>query len=253
MENIRVMTYNIQHGEGLDGRVDIERIAAVIRAAQADIVALQEVDRGVERSHRIDTMVALSELTGIMKWAFGRNIDYQGGDYGNGVLTRFPILHEQNLHYQMIRSNEQRGLLHLVLEMDGTELVVMNTHMDFRPDDTERLLNVKEICAVAEQYAPRPMIACGDFNTTPESRTVSLMKEGSFDDVWELVGVGEGATIPVSNPTKRIDYIFACELSRQKRNVISDLRLKPISARVVHADASDHLPVVAEFQLCRST
>ena len=135
--------------------------------------------------------------------------------------------------------------------MDGTELVVMNAHMNFRPDDTEHLLNVKEICGVAAQYAPRPMIVCGDFNTTPESRAASLMKEDCFDSVWELVGVGEGMTIPVSNSTKRIDYIFACELSRQKRNVISNLRLKPISACVIHADASDYLPVVTEFQLYR--
>lgn len=94
-KTFRVMTYNIQHGEGLDGRVDIGRIAAAIRAGFADIVAPQEGDRGVKRSHRIDTMVALSDLTE-MKWAFGKNIDYQGGDYGNGALTRFPILQEQN-------------------------------------------------------------------------------------------------------------------------------------------------------------
>ena len=60
--NIHIMTYNIHHGEGIDGKVNIERLARVILDAQADIVALQEVDRGVERSHRIDTMARISEL-----------------------------------------------------------------------------------------------------------------------------------------------------------------------------------------------
>ena len=53
--------------------------------------------------------------------------------------------------------------------MDGTELVVMNAHMNFRPDDTEHLLNVKEICGVAAQYAPRPMIVCGDLHDPRKS------------------------------------------------------------------------------------
>ena len=238
-KTIRIMTYNIHHGAGIDGKVNIDRIAKVIARENADIVALQEVDRDVKRSHRIDTMARLSELTG-MAHAFGKNIEYQGGDYGNGVLTRFPILQEKNLHYRMIRPREQRGLLQLVLEVCGQEVVLMNTHIDPHPDEAERLMHAEKIRATALQYSPRPVIVCGDFNARPESKTIVLMK-ADFVDVWELVGVGDGKTIPVSNPKKRIDYIF---LSKGSQEV-----LKPISADVVRSDASDHLPVIAEFHV----
>src|SRR5688572_31668602 len=86
----RVMTYNIHHGEGMDGKVDLERIAALIQNEQADIVALQEVDKGVERTARRDLGAELARLTG-MQCVFSNNYHFQGGEYGNAVLTRFPI------------------------------------------------------------------------------------------------------------------------------------------------------------------
>src|SRR6185503_1828899 len=111
---VRVMTYNIHHGEGTDGKIDLNRIAEVILSARADIVALQEVDRSVERTARRDLVAELAELTK-MNFAFGKNIDYQGGDYGNAVLSRFRVLKYENRHYKMIRDGEQRGLLQVVL------------------------------------------------------------------------------------------------------------------------------------------
>ncbi len=236
------MTYNIHHGEGVDGEVDIERIARLIRDAKADIVALQEVDRGVERTKKIDIMTMLADKTG-MTYAFGKNIDYQGGDYGNGFLTRFPILEERNLHYKMIREGEQRGLLQLVLDVRGQEIVVMNTHIDFREDDAERVSNVGELRDAIKRYSPRPVVVCGDFNDLPASRTIGLMRE-DFLDSWEAVGVGDGLSYSTTKPEKRIDYIFI-----GKSSTASFLRLRPVSAQVLQSDASDHLPVVVEFEI----
>lgn len=247
VQTIRVMTYNIHHGEGMDGKVDIERIAKVITDAKADIVALQEVDRGVERTKKIDIMTMLADLTG-MTYTFGKNIDYQGGDYGNGILTKFPILQERNLHYKMIRSGEQRGLLQLVLEIKGEEVIFMNTHIDYREDDTERISNVKEMHTAAEQYAPRPVIISGDFNDSPGSRTVTLMKE-RFIDSWEVSGTGPGFSFPADTAKRRIDYVFLSKGVNQK----SFMKLKPLSARVLQTDASDHLPVLVEIELNTST
>jgi len=241
-QTLRVLTYNIHHGEGLDGKVDIERIAKVIRDARADIVALQEVDRGVERTRRIDIMTMLADMTGLT-YAFGKNIEYQGGDYGNGVLTRFPILEERNHHYTMIRDGEQRGLLQLVLDVRGQEIVIMNTHIDYRPDDAERVSNVGELRNIARRYLPRPVIVCGDFNDLPASRTVNLMKE-DFLDTWEAVGQGDGFTYPAATPEKRIDYIFIT-----KPTTGGSLVLRPISAKVLRSDASDHLPLLVEFMI----
>src|SRR5262249_7003846 len=153
----RVMTYNIHHGEGLDGKIDLLRIADVIKREGADIVALQEVDKGVERTARRDLPAELAELTG-MSCVFSNNFHYQGGEYGNAVLTRLPILRATNTHYKMLRVGEQRGLLQLVLEVRGRELLLLATHIDYRPDDLERLLNVGEIEEAVRRQPGRPVI-----------------------------------------------------------------------------------------------
>ena len=235
--SFRVMTYNIHHGEGLDGKVDLLRIAHLIKAQGADIVALQEVDKNVARTARRDLPAELAALTG-MTCVFSNNYPYQGGEYGNAVLTRFPVKRWTNMHYQMLRPGEQRGLLQLVLDVRGRELVFLNTHIDFREDDAERWVNLDEIEKVVEGYRGKPIIMCGDFNDTPESRVCRRLNE-SLDDTWKLVGGGNGWTIPARMPRKRIDYLW----------ISKDSALVPLKAWVPIANASDHLPVVAEFQI----
>jgi endonuclease/exonuclease/phosphatase family metal-dependent hydrolase len=253
------MSYNIHHGEGLDGKVDLLRIAELIKREGAEIVALQEVDKGVERTARRDLPGELAALTG-MTCVFSNNYHYQGGEYGNAVLTRFPVVRWTNRHYKMLRPGEQRGILHLVLNVHGREVVFMNTHIDYRPEDSERWSNVAEIEEIvkANPLTPSlspsdgervsagrvrggsspPIILCGDFNDTPESRVCRRLSE-TFDDTWTLVGHGDGFTIPAANPRKRIDYIW----------ISKDKSLAPRKAWVPQSDASDHLPVVAEFGL----
>ncbi|MBI4428079.1 MAG: endonuclease/exonuclease/phosphatase family protein [Ignavibacteriales bacterium] len=241
---VRILTYNVHHGEGTDGKVDVERIARIILDSKADLVALQEVDRGVERSGKIDMITMLSDLTG-MTYAFGRIIDYQGGQYGNAVLTRFPILAEKNLHFEMLGEGEQRGLLQLVVEARGHEIVFMNTHLDPRDDDTQRLMCIKEIIGESESYGERAVFVGGDFNDIPGSRTHDSIK-AEFHDCWEIVGSGKGFTYPTENPSKRIDFLF---LKKNKQNSFSSLSWKPVFARVLSHDASDHLPLLVEFEL----
>lgn len=231
----RVMTYNIHHGEGLDGRVDLPRIAEVIRRESADIVALQEVDKGVTRTDRRDLTAELAALTGLTG-VFRNNFHYQGGEYGNAILTRFPVVAVTNLHYTMLRTNEQRGLLQVTLNARGRPLVVLNTHIDYRGDDSERLLNVEQIFAAAAGHAGRPILLCGDFNDTPGSRTHTRLKE-RFADAWELAGQGDGHSYPADQPRKRIDYIW----------LSPDARFKPVRAWIPSTDASDHRPVVVEL------
>jgi endonuclease/exonuclease/phosphatase family metal-dependent hydrolase len=232
----RVMTYNIHHGEGLDGKVDLHRIADLIKREQAEIVALQEVDKGVQRTARRDVPAELAALTGLA-CVFSNNFHFQGGEYGNAVLTRFPIKRWTNTHYKMLRPGEQRGILQLVLNVHGRELVFMDTHIDYRGDDTERLLNAAEIQELFQQYRRQPMILCGDFNDTPASRTHTKIAE-NFIDAWTAVGAGDGFTIPAEKPRKRIDYIWIGKGSS----------IVPFKAWVPDSAASDHLPVVAELR-----
>jgi len=233
----RVMTYNIHHGEGVDGKVDLGRIADLIKREQADIVALQEVDKGVQRTARRDFPAELAALTG-MTCIFSNNSSFQGGEYGNAVLTRFPVKRWTNRHYQMLRAGEQRGLLQVVLEVHGRELVFLNTHIDFRGDDTERLLNAAEMLEAIQPYHGRPMILCGDFNDTPGSRTHQKIAQ-AFVDAWMAAGAGDGFTIPAEGPRKRIDYIWTSK----------DPSIEALRLWVPASEASDHLPVVGEFRL----
>ena len=243
---IRVMTWNIHHGEGTDGIIDIDRIAKLIVDEKIDVVALQEIDRGVPRSKKIDIITALADKTD-RTYAFGKTIDYQGGDYGNGFLTRFPILEERNILYKETYGREQRAVLLLVLDYKGQEFVVANTHLDSRSDDSARITAVRELKPLLARFASRPMLLFGDMNDQPDSKVVGEISE-MMNDSWTEVGKGNGLTYPSASPRKRIDYIF--NLKKQTTDSISTLvRLLPVSARVVQSTASDHLPTIVEFTL----
>ncbi|MCA9160258.1 MAG: endonuclease/exonuclease/phosphatase family protein, partial [Planctomycetales bacterium] len=104
---VTVLSYNIHHAEGVDGRLDLDRIAAVIRRSQADLVSLQEVDQCVTRSERVDQPRELAKRLG-MHVVFGANIDLQGGEYGNAVLSRYPIKFNKNHLLPNVGGGEQR-------------------------------------------------------------------------------------------------------------------------------------------------
>jgi endonuclease/exonuclease/phosphatase family metal-dependent hydrolase len=237
-ELIRVMTYNIHHGEGMDGRLDVPRIAAVILGQKADLVALQEVDRSTARTGNRDLPAELAALTGL-NYVFGKNIDFQGGEYGNLILSRFPIEQHQNLHFKRHGDGEQRGLLQAVVTIAGRRLVFMSTHLDHRPDDQERLTSIEQIAEAASKYGRLPMVIAGDFNDHPGSRTHLAMKEQGFRDVWEIAGDGNGFTFPAERPRSRIDYVW---LSNKEE-------LTPVEAWVVPTEASDHIPLVVDCRL----
>ncbi len=241
---LRVMTYNIHHGEGIDGKIDIDRIADLILQHDIDVAALQEVDMGVERTNKIDIMKLLAEKTG-MNFYFDKNINYQGGEYGNGILSKYPIMQSKNFHYTMIREGEQRGLLQCVINFEGIEIAIMNTHIDYREDDTERLKNAEEIKIIAKEYAHLPIILCGDFNDLPGSRTHNSIKE-IFNDVWEKLGEGSGFTYPTENPSKRIDYMFWRE---SESNETMNNSIYPVKVEIINSNASDHLPLIAEYKI----
>ncbi|MDP8244494.1 MAG: endonuclease/exonuclease/phosphatase family protein [Candidatus Hinthialibacter antarcticus] len=232
---LRVMTYNIHHAEGMDKKVDAARIAQVISSANADLVALQEVDRGVERSQKLDLPKIIASNLGF-SFAFGKNINYQGGEYGNAILSRFPILESNNHHYKMLREGEQRGLLHAKIEINGNPLLFIATHIDYRPDNAERLSNVKEILQFADEHSDTPIILCGDFNDTPNSEVHLRLKE-RFSDAWESGGEGPEFTYSSTKPTKRIDFIFVSDTVRVNK------------AKVLETEASDHLPLFVELDV----
>jgi endonuclease/exonuclease/phosphatase family metal-dependent hydrolase len=233
---LRVMSYNIHHGEGLDGKLDLERIARLIIEARADIVGLQEVDRGVERTQRRDLPAELEKLTGLTVH-FEKNIAHQGGEYGNAVLTRFPIKRAQNTPLKSFAHGEQRGVQQLVLDVHGRELLFMNTHLDARRDPAEREHSATELRALVAAAGAMPVILVGDFNADPAAPSIVAVRQW-ITDAWTALHREPGFTIPVKKPNKRIDYIW-----------ITPASIEPLAMTVLHSEASDHLPIVAELKL----
>src|SRR5947208_1344134 len=125
-KKIRVMTYNIHVGVGMDKKLDLPRIADVIKREHIDLVGLQEVDRGVERTQRIDEIAELAKLTR-MDYAFAFNLRYQGGQYGVAILSRFPISSFDHRLYKNTREAERRGLIRAEVAINGRTVNFVTT------------------------------------------------------------------------------------------------------------------------------
>lgn len=168
-QSLTIATYNIRHGRGMDGRVDLARTAAALRALDADIIGLQEVDRAVERSGRSAQAAELGQRLG-MEHAFGAFMPYQGGEYGMAILSRHPMrrIHEIPLPV----GNEPRVALLVELEVaPGRRIVAVNVHFDWVADDAFRFAQAEALAAVLDTIS-LPVLLLGDFNDEPTSRTM---------------------------------------------------------------------------------
>jgi endonuclease/exonuclease/phosphatase family metal-dependent hydrolase len=234
--SIRVMTYNIHVGVGMDKKLDLARIAEVINQQKPDLAGLQEVDRGVKRTEGKDEIAELAALTG-MHYAFAHNLDYQGGQYGVAILSRFPIANIDHRKYENRREAERRGMIRVEVDVGGKMLNFVTTHLDYQFDDG-RLFETQQLLNFLANIQG-PLIVVGDFNDEPTGNAYKLMRH-AFEDAWISRETGQPElTYPADKPVKRIDYIFMRTTDRT--------RMK--KAWVVNTLASDHLPVVADVEL----
>lgn len=235
-QKIRVMTYNIHVGVGMDKKLDLPRIAGVINAQHPDLVGLQEVDRGVQRTQGIDEIAELAKLTR-MDYAFAFNLHYQGGQYGVAILSRSPIRATDHRLFQNTREAERRGFIRAEVRVHGRLVNFVTTHLDYQYDDG-RLFESQQLLSALKDVKG-PLIIVGDFNDIPAGRAYQLMRY-QFGDAWiESRGTEEGLSYPADKPAKRIDYIF----------FRSTDRVRTKSAWIINTLASDHLPVVADLEI----
>jgi len=236
---LRVFCYNIHHGEGLDGKVDLGRIAQLIKDSGARVAALQEVDRNMSRTRRVDLAKELARQLGWTAY-FSPNLRTKdGGEYGNALLTALPVSAWKNTIFPLGRPTEPRGLLQATVRFHEQEIEILTTHLDSDRRDDERLRQAPALlAALAQLPAGRPFVLCGDFNDSPKGPAYALLAAAVKDSWGELYPNEKGFTIPADKPTSRIDFFWT-----------NPSLLKPIKVTVLNSQASDHLPLVGEFVL----
>jgi len=230
---IRILSYNIHHGAGTDGKLDLARIAGVIRSASPDIVSLQEVDKKTKRSKGVDQAKELARLTN-MKCVYGASMTFQGGKYGNAVLTTLTVKESKVIPLP----GEPRSALCVTLKVPHKgpstgEILFMATHLDTK--HKPRRSSVPLIEKVFESRPTTPAVLAGDLNASPNSPTMR-----QFGKTWLNATARKGLfTYPAGNPSVQIDYILYRHL-----RLCTVLKTQVLKEAV----ASDHRPILAVLQ-----
>lgn len=240
-KTITVMTYNIYHGEmAYDrGKSNLQEIASVINKYKPDFVALQEVDSLTGRSAALNNGAAqnlVSELAALtdMEGFFGKAMDYDGGGYGEGVLSRHPATAVSHI-LPNPEGGEPRALLTIEAEMPGIgPLIFAGTHLCHQFDENK----VAQANAIVEILSDTeaPVLMGGDFNFRPDTEPYDIITD-HFGDAAKVNGDPQ-FTISYEKPRARIDYIF-----------FSPERWKVLDVQVLHESASDHMPVLVKLKL----
>lgn len=229
VDTLRVMTFNIQHGKGIDGQIDLSRIAQLIQETSADIVGLNEVDHFLPRSGLKNQLKFLGQKTE-MNYFFAPGIDFGLGKYGNGVLTRSQVSNPLKEALPRIFRRESRVLLQFATLVSGQKVQIIVTHLGLNPVEKE-----KQLAFLTEkiQKITEPVILMGDFNLTPHS---SLMR--NFLQNTGLKSHSNEQTFPADNPNLKLDYI----LTSEQWEVVSPVE-------VISTQSSDHFALAGTFRL----
>lgn len=230
---LRVVSYNIRHGRGVDG-LNLHATGLVLKRLEPDIVGLQEVDYKASRSEGVNQVVRLGEQLR-MHPAFGHFMVFDGGYYGMGALSKLPLRNVTEL--RLPNGNEPRIALMTELALpSGESLFVFNVHFDWVDDDKFRFSQASSLVEFLRDLK-HPYVLLGDFNDLPNSRTLKL-----FRTIAEEVKkpASDHFTFSAQKPEREIDYIF---VSPKSRWTVKSMKV------VTEPTASDHRPIVAELVL----
>ena len=246
---LRVLTYNIHRAIGVDRAFKPQRIAEILRHHDADVVLLQEVDEGVPRSRELNLAKELAEILDYPYYAFGHNVSLRKGRYGNATLSRHPLERERNIDLTVGR-RKRRGCQHTTIRIENGfssphRLEVFNLHLGLSA--TERRQQAGLLAASGELNAAEQHTACllgGDFNDWRSA--LHPFFEGPLGFQCATLGSGSNGdrcfkTYPSFSPRGPLDRIYY----RGPLRLVSSRRCRMGTSKV----ASDHLPIIAEFEL----
>jgi endonuclease/exonuclease/phosphatase family metal-dependent hydrolase len=216
---LRVATFNVHHCEGLDGSVDIERIARVIEKTRADLVALQELDDGMPRTRRVDQPAELERATGLTV-TFHPTLERRGGRYGIGIAARAGGPFEFRPLPQLA-DEEPRG--YLIGAFRGATVVA--THLSLQAEPRDR--QTRALLAALDRFGG-PFILLGDLNQSS----------------WRLRRTASGAfRVPVW-PRRTMARRWS-----QRDHVVAGRGAAIAKRDVIETDSSDHYALAADVRL----
>jgi len=240
----RIMTYNVHRCVGVDGRLDVSRIAAAIARRRPDVVALQELDVGRARTGGVDQAHAIAHKLG-MSFHFHPALAVEEERYGDAILTAEPLslIKAGPLPGSTsIRGLEPRGALWGKLQLDGRTVNIINTHLGLVPHEQRAQAD----CLVGPDWLGHPdcqdpVILVGDFNATTRYSAYRTFVARLRDARADIPGARSTPTFPSRFPVLAIDHIFVSPS-------VEVLRVEAPNDPLLRV-ASDHLPLVADFRL----
>ena len=228
-QTIKVMSYNIKSGFGMDNQQDFSRQANVIKQMKPDVVAIQEIDSVTTRSNGKYVLGELAVRTGLYP-SYAPAINYAGGKYGIGILSKKEPL--RIIHTFLPGREEQRALI--IAEFD--KYVFCCTHLSLTQAD--RIASVEKIIRTLKEFnSNKPVFIAGDFNSGPDSSEIQV-----FEKYFSILNDVSTPTWPSDKPTETIDYIMKLKDSPKSVKVKKTLVLnEPV--------ASDHRPVFIKVKI----
>lgn len=239
--HLRLMTYNVHSCVGIDGKLAAERIARVISRANPDVVALQELDVGRQRTGGEDQAQLIARYLE-MDYHFHPHIHLEEEKYGDAILTHLPmrVIKAAELPGCIPGGKvEPRGALWVAVDVHGLEVNIINTHLGLTA--RERQLQIEALLGSewGGGLKDSPLILCGDFNTVPGSRGYRLLRSKFLDAQAQLHDHRPVCTFYSRLPSFRIDHIFISPGIRVDGITVPRSELATV--------ASDHLPLIADL------
>ena len=241
---VRVLSLNMHAGKDAAGKPNLDAIGSLVKSTGADLVLLQEVDRGTARSGNVDQVSTLGTSLNYSSAFAASLLHYDGGQYGIAALARGYIGYSSTVPLPVSPaetraggSTEPRVALVGLASLRTVQVALINTHLD-PADGQSRAQEIAHLRAViADQLASgTALVVGGDFNATPDNPALAPLQSVGLRDAWTECGSGDGFTYPSDKPAKRIDYLF----------LTGDLHCS--AAAVIDTQISDHRPLLVTLK-----